>query len=179
MYNDVWELLRMYTVVVNYKLKKRGRRPKRVVAVLGAICSRFLLAMQARIIRDYKAVLVLQATEGLGDRLNEPTRAAIATHVSDFTGARTRGRDRSSHAADTQATAGPIRWNSRGPSPAAGGLQSASGKVRSRSNAALGTTGVWEHIRRASEPEPALGIESCGARLLEGHAARRAAHEED
>lgn len=161
----MWELLRMYTAVVNYKLKKRGKLPMKQISILGAICSRFLLAMQERIIRDYKAVLVLQEIERAGNRIDPAIRASVAASIPDLSGDGARGRDSGEDSSNEPKVTRPIRWNSRGPSPITSRLQPVSGKVRSRSNAALTTTGVWEHIYRATEPERALGIELCGARL--------------
>src|SRR5688572_21063866 len=93
MFPQVWELLRMYTFVLNQKQKRRGLAPKSQLAVMGAICSRFLLAMRSRIIDEYQEELAARTIRDHGDSLTPRDRAALTSTIPDLpTASRSRSR---------------------------------------------------------------------------------------
>lgn len=163
MYKEVWDLLKMYTYVVNDRLRARGLKPQGQLKVMGAIAQRFLLAQRSEIIDDYREAVVrnklshipFQKTDEYSKRSKyakhfppAPPRTAPIPILQRISGI---GQGRTTTTTEEASDIGPLRWNSRGPDPLGRRLSAASRKIRNRESRASGTTGVWDQIHRALE----------------------------
>jgi hypothetical protein len=156
LFPEVWELLKMFTVITNDRLQEQGLPPVSQLKIMGAICSHFLLAIRSGIIDDYKETSqrkkLLYPTSKIASRVAEFAKATAprTPTISHLPGISRTIRDRFEEDNDTS-TIGPIQWNSRGPRPIDRRLSKESGKIRGRMQRLAITTGVWDLIRRSLE----------------------------
>jgi hypothetical protein len=151
---EAWQLLTMYTYVVNHELKKRKLPVKGSIEIMSAICSHYLLAIQSKVLDDYKAAL----TEGIIVR-NQPAVARAATvfgasFPTDFPSLlRVGGRGLAETEDSTEENGdGPVFWpvvRQRASDHLR--LPGSPGKVRGRNARRAGAVDAREQIRRAVE----------------------------